>query len=108
MSDIILAYIPCKSVDQAREIGMHLLKLRLAACINILPEMYSSYFWPAKSEIIEESREVVLIAKTTEKHFNDVVTEVEAKHTYETPCIIGIPTKYINDKYYQWLLSELK
>lgn len=37
MSDLLLAYITCKSAAQAKEIGKHLLKMKLCACLKIIP-----------------------------------------------------------------------
>ena len=38
---MILIYITCESREQAEDIGRHLLKKRLAGCINIIPGMHS-------------------------------------------------------------------
>jgi periplasmic divalent cation tolerance protein len=108
MTDIVLVYIPCKSKEQAKEIGKHLLSQRLCACINIYPEMESMYFWPPKSETLEEAHEAVLIAKTSKDHFQRLEDEVTKIHTYKCPCIIAMPTEHINKPYYDWLKGELK
>lgn len=108
MSDLLLVYITCDSVEQAESIGKHLLNKRLCACINIFPEMQPYFFWPPKSGKIDGSKEVVLIAKTTEAKYATLEVEVEKVHTYDTPCIIAIPTAHVNKKYYDWLVSELE
>ncbi len=108
MTDIILVYIPCKSTEQAKSIGTQLLSKRLCACINIYPEMNSLYFWPPKSESLEEGHEAVLIAKTSKELFKELEEEVNTLHTYDCPCIMAIPTEMINKPYYDWLKGELK
>ncbi|MFH2085816.1 MAG: divalent cation tolerance protein CutA [bacterium] len=40
MSDLLMVYITCESVKQAKSISKHLLTKRLCACVNIYPEMY--------------------------------------------------------------------
>lgn len=107
MTDILLVYIPCKSVEQAKTIGKHLLSKRLCACINIYPEMNSFYFWPPKSGIFEESHESVLIAKTSKDLYTRLEEEVGKIHTYTCPCIMAIPVENINKAYYDWLKGEL-
>lgn len=107
MSDLLLVYITFDSVEQAKEIGKHLMNKRLCACINIFPNMESMFFWPAKSRAIDESKEVLLIAKTLESKFKDLETEIYKVHPYDVPCIIAIPTQHVGEKYYNWLKDEL-
>lgn len=102
-----MVYITCDSVEQAKSIGKHLLEKRLCACINIFPEMYPIFYWPPKENKLDESKEVVLIAKTTETHYADLEAEVHKVHTYDVPCIIAIPTTHVSQSYYDWLVGEL-
>jgi len=39
MTDMLLVYITCDSVKQAKEIGRHLMNMKLCACVNIFPHM---------------------------------------------------------------------
>lgn len=43
MSDMILIYVTCASVGEAKKIGKHLLKKRLCACVNILGNANSMF-----------------------------------------------------------------
>ncbi|TSC88728.1 MAG: putative CutA1 divalent ion tolerance protein [Microgenomates group bacterium Gr01-1014_5] len=108
MTDILLVYITCDSVEQAKTIGKHLMKNRLCACVNIFPDMQPMFFWPPKTNQIDESKEVVLIAKTTEGKYQELEDEVHKIHTYDVPCVIAIPTQHISKKYYNWLIGELE
>lgn len=92
MSPLILIYITCQSKDQAKDIGTALLKKRLCGCINIIPGMESTYFWPPKTDQFESNTEVILIVKTIEEKYEAVESLVKTLHTYENPCILSIPT----------------
>lgn len=105
---MILIYITCESVEQAKEIGRHLMNKRLCACVNIFPNMEPMFFWPPKSGKIDESKEVVLVVKTIEDKYKAVEKEVHKLHSYETPCVFAIPVKHVAQKYYKWLKGELK
>ncbi|MFC1624796.1 divalent-cation tolerance protein CutA [Patescibacteria group bacterium] len=107
MTDMLLVYITCESVEQAKEIGKKLMEKKLCACINIFPEMKPMFFWPPKSGTIDESDEVVLIAKTIESKYKELEEEIYKIHSYDTPCIIAIPVKHVGKKYYDWLVGEL-
>lgn len=107
-SDLLMVYITCDDVAQAKSIGRHLLKQRVAACINIFPEMQPMFWWPPKAGKIDESKEVVLIAKTIESKYKELEKEVIKVHSYDTPCIIAIPTYHVTKKYYDWIVEELE
>ena len=108
MTDVLLIYIPCSSSEEAKKIAIHLMETKLCACVNIFPEMFPMYFWPPKSNILEQGKEVVLIAKTIESKYNALENEVKKIHSYDVPCIIAIPTAHVNQTYYDWLISEMK
>lgn len=108
MSDLLLVYITCDSLDEARKIGRHLMGKRVCACVNIYPDMQPMFFWPPKSGVIDESKEVTLIAKTIESKYEALEREVIQIHSYDTPCIIAIPTTHVTKKYYDWLKGELE
>jgi periplasmic divalent cation tolerance protein len=108
MTDMLLVYITCDSVDQAKTIARDLMNKKLCACVNIFPDMQPMFFWPPKSGIIDESKEVVLIAKTIESKYEALEVEVIKVHSYDTPCIFAIPVKHVTKKYYDWLVGEME
>ncbi|MEO6509328.1 MAG: divalent-cation tolerance protein CutA [Patescibacteria group bacterium] len=107
MKEIILAYITCKSIGEAKSIGKVLLDKKLCACTNIFPEMHPMFFWPPHSKTLDEGKEVVLIAKTSDEKYKELEEEVIKVHSYDVPCILGIPVKYVSERYYQWLIGEI-
>lgn len=108
MTDLLMVYITCDSVDQAKDLGRHLLTKKVAGCINIFPEMQPMFLWPPKSGTIDESKEVVLIAKTIKSAFSKLEEEVIKIHTYDVPCIIAIPVEHVGKKYYNWIRGEIE
>lgn len=108
MTDMLLVYIICDGVEQAKSIGKQLMGKKLCACVNIFPEMQPMFFWPPKSGVIDESKEVVLIAKTVEAKYKALEAEVIKIHSYDTPCIFAIPVKHVAKKYYDWLVGEME
>jgi periplasmic divalent cation tolerance protein len=108
MTDLLMVYITAEDVAEAKEVGRHLLEKRLAACINIFPNMEPMFWWPPKAGKIDESKEVVLIAKTVEAKYRELEAEVHKIHSFDTPCVIAIPVKHVAKKYYDWLVSELE
>ncbi len=98
----IFIYITNPSKEEAKNVAKHLLEKKLIACGNIFP-ISSIYWWENK---ITEEDEFVLIAKTMEKNFEKVKTEVEKIHPYKIPCIVKISVDS-NEKYFEWIQKEV-
>jgi periplasmic divalent cation tolerance protein len=98
-----LIYITTKNKPEAKKISKHLLNKKLIACANIHP-VESMYWWKGK---IEEDKEIVIIAKTTEQNFKKVETEIKKLHSYDIPCILRIPTES-NKEYQDWVDKVLE
>lgn len=105
---MILVYVTCESVKQAKQIGKAILKKRLATCVNIFPEMQPIFWWPPKKNKLDESKEVVLIIKTIEKKFKEIEKEILKLHTYETPCIFSIKVDKVHKPFLDWIEGEIR
>lgn len=98
-----LVYITCRDKKEAEKISMHLLKKRLIACANMFP-VRSMYWWNYK---IANESEYVIIAKTNNKNFKKVESEVKRIHSYKIPCILKISAA-ANKEYGQWADKEMR
>ncbi|NGX51831.1 MAG: Divalent-cation tolerance protein CutA [Candidatus Anoxychlamydiales bacterium] len=108
MSEMILIYVVCKDAIEAKNIGKKLLEKRLIACVNILDEMKSLYFWPLNSDKIVEGSETVLLVKTIKEKFSEINEEIKTVHSYEVPCIFSIKVDEVDNKYQKWLKDQIK
>ncbi len=88
---------------EATRIAELLVDKKLAACVQILPEMQSIYFWKGE---VQRDREVLLLAKTTRAKFAELEREVRAIHSYETPEIIALPVVEGSEAYLKWLTTS--
>ena len=95
-----LIYITTPDAETAEVLGRSLLEKHLAACINILPQMNSLYWWQEK---IESSREAVLIAKTDSTRVSALIHEVESQHPYDVPCALTLNVESGSEAYLNWL-----
>jgi periplasmic divalent cation tolerance protein len=85
MTDKRIVLTTASSEDEARRVARHLVEHRLAACVNIVPQIASIYRWQGK---IEEACEWLLIVKTTAAAFPQVHAAIAELHSYELPeCI---------------------
>lgn len=87
----------------AKRIAQAILRLRLAACVSILPAVSSHYWWKGK---IESASESLLLAKTRKELFARLSAEVTRVHPYDVPEIIMVPLTKGSKRYLAWLNDE--
>ena len=101
----LVILITASSPEEARKIAEVLLKQGKAACVNIVPNVSSHFWWQGK---IESAQENLLIVKTRASLLNEIVTLVRESHSYDTPEIIALPIVGGNQDYLDWISREVK
>jgi periplasmic divalent cation tolerance protein len=102
---IRFVYMTAGSLEEARRIGRELVSARLAACVNILPQMNSIYVWEGK---LNEDAEVVLIAKTTAGRIPELVAKVKSLHSYSVPCIVSLAVEDGHPPFLEWIAASVE
>jgi len=97
-------YVTCKNRQEAVKIAKHLLKLKLAGCVNIFP-IESLYWWQGR---IVEDKEIAMLIKVLEKNYSRIEKEITKLHSYTIPCIITLNVKKANKAYLKWLKEVSK
>lgn len=105
MSNVLLVLCTCENHEQALDIASALVEARLAACVNILPPVFSIYRWQGK---IERAEEVPLVIKTTEERFPALRDRIQQLHTYEVPEVIALPVSAGSEKYLDWVRQQVE
>jgi periplasmic divalent cation tolerance protein len=101
MSDhVILALTTCPDEASAQAIAAALVQERLAACVNRVSGLRSTYFWDAR---LQEESEILLIIKTTAGRLGDLQARLGALHPYELPELLAIAVAGGNERYLDWV-----
>jgi len=93
----------CPDEATAAHIAQDLVNQRLAACVNRLSSVRSTYSWQGR---IQEEPEVVLTIKTTRARYDALEVRLRALHPYEVPEIIALPVVAGSTSYLSWIASE--
>ena len=98
-------YMTVGSMEEARKIGQELVSRRLAACVNIMGNMRSMYWWEGK---VQEDEELIVIAKNRESLGPALIEKVKSIHSYECPCVVSLPILDGNRDFLDWIVAETK
>jgi periplasmic divalent cation tolerance protein len=104
MTDKIVVLSTCASKEEAEKIARMLVEKRLAACVNTLAGLRSTYWW---QNAIEQSDEWLLIIKTRRDLVTELRAELEKSHSYDTPEVLAIPVVDGAERYLAWMEREL-
>ena len=104
MTDKRIVFTTAGSEDEARKIAHGLVERRLAACVNIVPQITSIYRWQGK---VEEACEWLLIVKTTAAAFVQVRDAIAELHSYEVPECVCLNIEDGSTTYLDWIAESV-
>lgn len=94
----------CPDAESAEALASTLVEKRLAACINIIPNIRSVYVWKGKRVTGDE---YLLLIKTLTACYNELEKTIRSLHSYELPEIIAVPIEKGLPEYLAWI-GELR
>jgi periplasmic divalent cation tolerance protein len=87
----------------ADHLAARLVELRLAACVQVLGPVESTYRWQGR---VEHSEEWMCLVKTTADLYAAVEQAIRELHSYELPEIIATPIVAGSPAYLAWVRAE--
>src|SRR4051812_42501056 len=105
MPPALLVFVTAPSRKEAESLARVLVREKLAACVSIVPKIYSSYWWQGK---IEKSAESLLIIKTLSGKFPALSRRIRSVHSYAVPEILAMPVVKGNAEYLHWMKKSLR
>jgi len=96
----VLVFCTFPDADTARQIARTLVEEKLAACVNLLPQMESIYRWKGA---IEDASEVLALIKSTTWKYDLLEARIRKLHPYEVPEIISVRIHAGNTDYLRWI-----
>ena len=103
MTGYCVVLVTCANRKEAKAIGNEIVKLKLAACANIIGQINSLFFWNKK---LQSEKECLVVFKTRISRFPKLSTQVKKMHSYSVPEIIALPIISGNREYLNWVKLE--
>ena len=98
----MLVTAPRKRADA---LAKGLVAARLAACVNVIPNVISHYRWEGK---LHKDAEALLVIKTRASLLKKVETYVKKNHPYTVPEVLALPVAGGSKDYLAWLAGATK
>jgi periplasmic divalent cation tolerance protein len=100
---IVVTTVPTAAAGE--ELAEKIVNARLAACVQILPQMTSVYIWEGK---LQKEGEHLLLIKTLPEKWEELRDFITANHPYDVPEIVAIDAERVSAPYLEWLTSVLE
>lgn len=100
---VVLAHCSCPDARIAARIAQTLVAERLAACVQVIPGVQSTYRWQGA---VRTDGEVLLLIKTTRERLAGLKARLPALHPYETPELLAVDAIDGLAPYLVWVEAE--
>ena len=105
MKAYVQVHTTTEKKEDAEKIATILVQKKLAACVQLVGPIDSTYWWRGE---VETSQEWLCLAKSTQSLFSEIQEAIKAEHPYELPEIIATPIVAGDKDYLKWLEGEVK
>ncbi|XP_059149250.1 protein CutA homolog isoform X2 [Physella acuta] len=95
-----MAFVSVPNIEVAKKLASDIVKNKLAACVNIIPQVTSVYEWEGK---INEDSELLLMIKTMTSKVEELSEFVRKNHPYEVAEVISAQIDKGNPPYLDWI-----
>lgn len=103
-SGVVVVLSTAPDAATADRIAGALVERRLAACVNVVPGIRSTYRWKGQ---VERADETLMVIKTTRSGVAALQDAMAALHPYDVPEIVVVPVAGGSDAYLRWVVENV-
>jgi periplasmic divalent cation tolerance protein len=96
----IVVLTTCPDGAVAARIARELVESGLAACVNRVGAVHSTYRWQGA---IQDEPEVLLVIKTLSTRYSELEMRLKSLQPYDMPEIVALPVTRGSAEYLAWL-----
>lgn len=100
----MLVLTTCGNASDAGNLATLLVEQRLAACVNALGAVASTYRWQGR---VLQDQETLLVIKTTAERYAAVEQAIRTHSKYELPEVVAIPVTAGSSTYLDWIRESV-
>ena len=104
MTETVQVITTTGTKPDAHAIARAVVENRLAACVQVIGPITSTYWWQGE---IETAEEWLCLIKTRADLFEQLEAAIKEVHPYDVPEILAVPVVAGSEDYLAWLDSEL-
>jgi len=101
---MLVVFTTTPDIWEAESLAEKIVNEKLAACVQILPQMTSYYFWEGQ---VQKEGENLLLIKTIRAKYDELEKFIITNHSYDVPEIVAIDAERISDSYFAWMKEYL-
>ncbi|NGX15150.1 divalent-cation tolerance protein CutA [Wenzhouxiangella sp. XN24] len=103
-NDCLLVLCTCPPGAAAADLAETLVGESLAACVNQLPGVLSSFRWEGR---VQQETETLLLIKSTRDRLEALTARIRELHPYELPEVVAVPVMGGLESYLDWVRASV-
>jgi periplasmic divalent cation tolerance protein len=92
-----------ESREEASRIANALVERRLAACVQIVGPIRSTFWWEGR---VQDAEEFLLLCKVPGERLDEATALVEELHSYDVPEVLAFEVAHGSRSHLDWVAAE--
>lgn len=101
---MIIVLTTAPNSEEAEILAGKIVAAKLAACVQMLPQMTSFYVWEGE---MQRDSEHLLLIKTLPEKYDQLEQFITENHSYDIPEIVAIDAEHVSEPYLAWMKDLL-
>lgn len=91
------------SHEEAQALAAALVERRLAACVQVVGPIRSTFWWEGR---VQDAEEFLLLCKVPGERLGEAIELIEELHSYDVPEVLAFEVADGSRSYLDWVAAE--
>ena len=91
------------SLEEAQRLATTLVEKRLAACVQVVGPIRSTFRWEGR---VQDAEEFLLLFKVPGERLDEATALIEELHSYDVPEVLAFEVAHGSRSYLDWVAAE--